>query len=308
MAPVSPPGYRAAPAIDWQDLLDPFGAYQASVDDGVASTIRVMRQAHTRCGPDTRFVLAGFSQGAQVATTALSRVPRYLRDRVSAVLLVASPTWKGDQDIAYFGHDPSWNGSLAGTCVGACGGVIKPWAAPATAALCLEGDAICTGEGLLPVHAAYTTEQMAEVASWAAARTEVDRSIPACNGRRATHVGTESGDRIRGTPFGDVVVSQGGNDEITTYGGTDWVCAGPGADTVFTGPAADRIWGERGADVMLDGGSGDDVIFGGRADDVLRGGNGHDRLFGGGGTDDCDGGPGADDLRSCEVNRETTGS
>lgn len=318
-APVPTPGYRAVPAVDWVDLLDLVGGYWDSVDEGATAVVTTMKKAAKRCGPDTRFILAGFSQGAQAVTTALPGIPKRLRARVDAVLLVASPIWRGDQDIAYFGHGDDWAGSLTGFCAGACGGEIELWAEDVTAALCGVGDAICTGVGLFPIHATYSVDDMDELAAWAVDRTQVAVAIPRCDGRRATHVGSSGSDTIKGTRYRDVVVARAGDDTITTFGGEDWVCAGDGADTVASGSGKDRIWGGRGADTIeggagrdwiwgqagadgaLAGGGDDDVIRGGGADDHLAGGNGHDLLVGGRGTDSCDGGAGADDVQTCEA-------
>ncbi|MDJ0959609.1 MAG: cutinase family protein [Acidimicrobiia bacterium] len=319
VAPVPPPGYRAVAAVNWVDLTDPFGAYWESVDEGAAATARTVRAAAQRCGDGTKFVLAGFSQGAQAVTEALPKIPKEIRPRIAAVLLVASPTWRADQPITYFGHDPDWVGSLAGSCTGACGGAIKSWARSRTAALCHEGDAVCTGVGFGPIHADYTDQHMDELAAWAAARTVIADPVPTCDEVRATHVGTEAADVIKGTRYADVVVALRGRDTVTTRGGDDRVCAGGGNDTISTGsgndrvwagsgsdsvsagPGHDRIWGEAGSDVELDGGGGDDVIRGGGADDRLVGGKGSDRLFGGSGDDVCDGGAGSDEFDGCET-------
>lgn len=105
-----------------------------------------------------------------------------------------------------------------------------------------------------------------------------------CNGRTATHVGTEGDDVISGTDGDDVIATLGGNDVIAAGGGDDVVCAGEGND---------RVWGQ-GGDDMLAGEGGDDVLRGGDGLDIVNGGAGSDDLNGGRGDDYVQGGPGND--------------
>lgn len=158
-----------------------------------------------------------------------------------------------------------------------------------------------------------TTRPHGHVSREAFAAQLQDRSR--CGGHRATIVGTDSGERIRGTPRRDVIVGDGGDDLIRAGTGRDLVCAGPGADTVYAGRGADRARGNSGFD-LLRGRAGADALTGDGGDDGLEGGGGHDRLsgrrqgdvmYGDRGVDICDGGPpgrrrGGDDLahRSCE--------
>lgn len=73
----------------------------------------------------------------------------------------------------------------------------------------------------------------------------------------ARHIGTEGGEKLRGTVFDDTMLGRGGNDKLI---------AGKGDD-------------------VLDGGAGNDKLRGGRGDDVLEGGSGNDKLAGGKGLD-----------------------
>lgn len=102
-----------------------------------------------------------------------------------------------------------------------------------------------------------------------------------CRGRKATIVGTQLGDVLRGTDGRDVIVGYGGHDKIIAKKGNDLICAGLGRDRVFGGAGRDRIFGE--AD--------HDRIFGGRHRDLLHGG---------GGPDLCHGGQGRDRAVSCK--------
>jgi subtilisin-like proprotein convertase family protein len=88
-----------------------------------------------------------------------------------------------------------------------------------------------------------------------------------CVGRRATIVGTDGRDVLRGTRRADVIVALGGGDAVRSARGNDTVCAGPGRDRVSGGPGRDRIFGEAAADRMT----------GGPARDFCHGGPGRDR-------------------------------
>ena len=83
-----------------------------------------------------------------------------------------------------------------------------------------------------------------------------------CGGRLVTVVGTDAGNRLRGTGLSNGILGLGGRDRLIGRGGSDGLC-------------------------------------GGRGRDRLRGGPGRDRLNGGPGRDVCRGGPGRDRLRRC---------
>ena len=99
---------------------------------------------------------------------------------------------------------------------------------------------------------------------------------PLCNGQEATIVGSEKGEKIRGTSGNDVIVGLGGNDRIYGRGGNDIIC----------------------------GGEGNDKIHGNSGNDVLIGGLGADKIYGGHGVDTCD--VMGDDRRAkqCEIQYE----
>ncbi len=116
----------------------------------------------------------------------------------------------------------------------------------------------------------------------------------ACNGKPATHVGTEGDDVIVGTSGNDVIVGLGGNDRIDALGGDDVICAGDGNDLVEGRDGNDIIFGGRGNDELrgrggadrINGGAGNDVITGNASNDILNGETGHDRVVGGSGAED----------------------
>ena len=135
--------------------------------------------------------------------------------------------------------------------------------------------------------------------------------VPRCDGKRATVLGTNKRNRLKGTKRADVIVSLGGNDTIDGKGGSDVICsgdgndkvkggdgndrilAGNGNDTVSGGNGKDRVSGQNGKD-KLAGGAGNDKLDGGSGNDKLSGQGGVDTLLGRGGTDKLIGGPGKD--------------
>ena len=120
-------------------------------------------------------------------------------------------------------------------------------------------------------------------------------AVEACDGLRATIVGTSRGDLLVGTPAPDVIVGSGGNDRIAGQGADDVVCGGEGDDWLSGGDGNDRLFGGSGND-QLSGGAGSDQLWGGGGGDQLSGDAGADRLTGDAGMDRLAGGDGDDDL------------
>jgi Tol biopolymer transport system component len=70
-----------------------------------------------------------------------------------------------------------------------------------------------------------------------------------CGGRPATIVGTDSGEKLKGTKGADVIVANGGNDRIKGLGGSDRICGGAGRDRVAGGKGRrDLCRGQAGKD------------------------------------------------------------
>jgi Ca2+-binding RTX toxin-like protein len=114
-----------------------------------------------------------------------------------------------------------------------------------------------------------------------------------CYGRRATIVGTNGANKLRGTNGADVIVARGGKDTVNGGGGKDLICGEGGKDTLRGGAGADQLSGGAAKDVLR-GGAGGDLLQGGGASDRLFGEAGRDRLSGGPGDDLMVGGPGKD--------------
>ena len=60
-----------------------------------------------------------------------------------------------------------------------------------------------------------------------------------CAGRRATIVGDDGKDKIKGTKKADVIVGNGGKDKIRGRGGNDRICGGKGKDKLIGGKGKD---------------------------------------------------------------------
>ncbi|CAN5206025.1 hypothetical protein BH20ACT9_BH20ACT9_21240 [soil metagenome] len=132
-----------------------------------------------------------------------------------------------------------------------------------------------------------------------------------CGGRRATHVGNNAANTIRGTGEMDTIVSYGGNDRVYGYASGDRSCLGRGRDWADLSDHTDHAWGGKGADTIygrggfddLHGQVGDDTLIGGGGVDDLYGEDGDDHLIGTGTEDNfvwnedyLNGGPGDDIL------------
>ena len=134
--------------------------------------------------------------------------------------------------------------------------------------------------------------------------------VPRCAGKKATIVGTNRSNRLRGTRRADVIVALGGNDKIFGGRGNDVICAGNGNDTAKGDSGKDRVFGQNGKDKvaggsgndLLNGGTGNDRVAGDSGKDRLAGGSGKDQLSGGRGRDSCGGGAGRD-RATCEGTR-----
>jgi hypothetical protein len=97
-----------------------------------------------------------------------------------------------------------------------------------------------------------------------------------CAGKKATVVGTNGKDKLKGTKGRDVISAGAGKDTVKGKKGNDLICGGKGRDKIAGGPGKDK----------LRGGAGNDTLLGGPGRDRLRGGAGkHDRLIGGPGKD-----------------------
>jgi Ca2+-binding RTX toxin-like protein len=88
----------------------------------------------------------------------------------------------------------------------------------------------------------------------------------ACGGRPATIIGSEAGEKLKGTKRADVVVANGGKDVVKGLVGSDLICGGPGKDTLKGGKGKDKLLGQDGRDTLR-GGPGKDTLKGGAGKD-----------------------------------------
>jgi len=72
--------------------------------------------------------------------------------------------------------------------------------------------------------------------------------IPRCGKRRATIVGDDGPDKLKGTKKADVIVANGGKDKVNGRGGNDRICLGAGKDKAVGGGGEDRCIGGAGKD------------------------------------------------------------
>jgi hypothetical protein len=136
--------YTAVPIIDWKLVL--FGAstksleYKLSVDNGVASLVKLVYQRVKQCG-STKLVLAGYSQGAHVIRDALGKL-KSVSSHIGAVVLFGDPHFDPHSDAAVVegGFDPKRHGVL-----GLPDHDFPAAFAPHVATYCRDGDLICQG-------------------------------------------------------------------------------------------------------------------------------------------------------------------
>ena len=128
------------PAIPVSELLSPkmdmWESTALALDES-----RVVTASIAKCPADTKVVLAGYSQGAIAARTALDGIRTENRDRVGAVLLMADPSFDPDAGGVMFGGFDNTKGGIAGR--------IPPadWARDRTVHGCVAADLVCQSEG-----------------------------------------------------------------------------------------------------------------------------------------------------------------
>lgn len=147
-------------------------AYLQHVADGAELAESQIKKLGQRC-PNTRFVLMGFSQGAQVVHATALDLPDSLAQRVGAVAMIADPRRNPDDAIVQwtYGTPAPRAGRLgAGTPIGAN-------LRQVSISFCATGDEICNGSGSAgstpsmthkefyeqPAHAEQTAKHIADL-------------------------------------------------------------------------------------------------------------------------------------------------
>jgi uncharacterized delta-60 repeat protein len=90
-----------------------------------------------------------------------------------------------------------------------------------------------------------------------------------CAGKKATIIGTNGKNKLKGTKKRDVIDALGGKDQVKGLKGNDLICGGKGKDKLLGGPGKDKLLGEAGKDILL-GGPGKDKVKGGAGKDVEK--------------------------------------
>lgn len=147
-------------------LRDPNGKYMRSVRSGVQGLVtRLGEELRKRCvvKGTTKFVLAGYSQGAHVVGDALEKLSSSLRPRIAQVVLFADPRFPGGQSIG----GTQLRSSFLANQVGVLGARKPPSSDYHSYSFCRGRDAICQGVGYLPDLAPHSSYVGFE-ALWAA--------------------------------------------------------------------------------------------------------------------------------------------
>jgi pimeloyl-ACP methyl ester carboxylesterase len=144
------------------------GEYDASVRAGADALVAEIGDIATAC-PGTRFVLVGYSQGAQVIKAALADAPP--TERIGGVVLLADPTRDPDQRGIIRLGDPTAERA------GAFGAVPLPDHLRSVAVdVCAAGDGVCErGRRDLLAHTEGYADAPAAVVPWLVA--ELDDAI-----------------------------------------------------------------------------------------------------------------------------------
>jgi uncharacterized delta-60 repeat protein len=88
-----------------------------------------------------------------------------------------------------------------------------------------------------------------------------------CAGKKATIIGSNGKDKLKGTKKRDVIAGLGGKDTIKGKGGNDLICGGKGKDKRLGGPGNDKLLGQQGKDLLKGGPGKKDKLIGGAGKD-----------------------------------------
>jgi uncharacterized delta-60 repeat protein len=97
-----------------------------------------------------------------------------------------------------------------------------------------------------------------------------------CGGKKATIVGTNGKDKLKGTRKRDVISAGKGKDTVKGLKGNDLICGGKGRDKLIGGPGKDKLFGQQGNDTLLGGPQKDKLKGGPGRKDKVNGGPGND--------------------------------
>ncbi|KAK1983914.1 cutinase [Colletotrichum cereale] len=142
-------------AVDYPAELNP---YNPSEEAGVTAMTKLVRDYAARC-PDTKMVLMGYSQGAQVAAdvvcgtseqgfTATQPQPAEVADKVAAILLMGDPSHVSGQP--YNQGTSQNNGRFPRSKTAGCNAVANKMVS-----FCNTGDPFCDSGRNVQVHLRY---------------------------------------------------------------------------------------------------------------------------------------------------------
>jgi Ca2+-binding RTX toxin-like protein len=107
----------------------------------------------------------------------------------------------------------------------------------------------------------------ADIGAYEVQRPPDDPEPVRCRGKKATIVGSQGDDPLKGTKGRDVIAALGGRDTVTGGGGNDIVCGGAGNDILQGAAGRDQLYGELGKDRLRGGGGKGDLCSGGKGKD-----------------------------------------
>lgn len=95
-------GYRA---IGFKvTKIGSMATYRRSVDEGVRAAVRDLTQIHDRC-PETTLIVAGYSEGAEVARRALAALPWTPSAGKAHAMIFGDPLWKSREPGVHYVGD-----------------------------------------------------------------------------------------------------------------------------------------------------------------------------------------------------------
>jgi hypothetical protein len=179
--------YEAVDIITWENALRLGGVYRDSVDDGTTYLHDTLKIYSERC-PRTVYVLAGYSQGAQVVTNVLEELhfhdPQEIADKIVSVALFASPEFAPKDKKRILAYPTSGDDAFAMDRQGVYRDMVERSEVDTASYLwpygnvvnsfCVKNDPVCQWKNLLHLgrhierHFVYADEYSGLAGRWAA--------------------------------------------------------------------------------------------------------------------------------------------
>ncbi len=139
------------------------GTYRTSVNDGISSAFALLNKEYIRC-PNQRYILGGYSQGAQVMGDLLPRLGDNIKNKIAYVALFGDPRFDRNSFAAQGDHYFAATGILGkrNEFPSEYKGKISSW--------CKRNDGICEGQlhtafGTLSRHSTYPEKEISIAAN-----------------------------------------------------------------------------------------------------------------------------------------------